>query len=429
MVYYTAEVGTETIKDNAIIINYKDYPNYEKWTLGGEFSLEIIPENYGQAKKIRYICGDPVHDLDTTKDSNYFRQLRTELHNVLWGGTTDYNSIFSNLVKLLLAKIHDELNTPEGEAYEFQIVSWDDKPESPKELFERMNNLYKKAQRYSLYQNEDVVENSPGLNKEKINENKVFFVVQKLQGISLTRNIHHDKTDILGEFFEGIVSQGFKQDSGTFFTHSNIVRFMLEVLNLGELAITKVNNDLRLPYIIDPSCGSGTFLIHAMKHITNAVKSNDYAKIKKTQKIKERLNGWFLEEAPNFWPREFIFGIESDPDLALATKVNMVLHGDGNINIFNRDGLKKFSEYKRISNTGELEATKLSYSFIDKESKFQEYELNEQFDVVISNPPFSIKVNEQEQKERSGRFLYNSKKSTENLFIERWYQLLVPKVD
>jgi type I restriction enzyme M protein len=184
-----------------------------------------------------------------------------------------------------------------------------------------------------------------------------------------------------------------------------------------------------LPYIIDPSCGSGTFLIHAMKHITNAVKSNDYAKIKKTQKIKERLNGWFLEEAPNFWPREFIFGIESDPDLALATKVNMVLHGDGNINIFNRDGLKKFSEYKRISNTGELEATKLSYSFIDKESKFQEYELNEQFDVVISNPPFSIKVNEQEQKERSGRFLYNSKKSTENLFIERWYQLLVPKVD
>ena len=290
-------------------------------------------------------------------------------------------------------------------------------------LFDRINQLYRKAQRISLFQTEDIVNNSPGINKEKISENKVFFVVQKLQGISLTKNIHKDKGDLLGEFFEDIISQGFKQDKGTFFTHTNIVRFMLEVLNLGEYAASKINTDLRLPFIIDSSCGSGTFLIEAMKFITKNIQSDSYKLLKKTAKIKERIAGWFLPDAPNYWAREFIYGIESDVDLALSTKVNMVLHGDGNINIFNRDGLKEFEEYKRLGETGEPESTKLSYSSQASDGK---YELNEQFEVLISNPPFSIKVTEQEQKERRGRFFYNSKKNSENLFIERWYQLLSP---
>lgn len=427
LVYYTIDATAEKIKDNALIINYETYSSYEKWLDGGEFSLEIIPDNYGQAKKLQYICGDKEKDLDRTKDRDYFKQLRKELHDVLWGGTTDYNSIFTNLVKIFLAKIHDELNTPEGEAYQFQVISWDDQPEPTHKLFDRINQLYRKAQRMSLFQTEDVVSNSPGINKEKISENKVFFVVQKLQGISLTKNIHKDKGDLLGEFFEDIISQGFKQDKGTFFTHTNVVRFMLEVLNIGEYAASKINADLRLPFIIDPSCGSGTFLIEAMKFITKTVQADDYKLLKKTAKIKERVNGWFLPDAPNYWAREFIYGIEDDVDLALSTKVNMVLHGDGNINIFHRDGLKEFSEYKRISETGEREATKLSYSSHGQDGKFPAYEMNEQFEIIISNPPFSIKVTEQDQKDRRGRFYFNSRKNSENLFIERWYQLLAPQ--
>jgi type I restriction enzyme M protein len=33
--------------------------------------------------------------------------------------------------------------------------------------------------------------------------------------------------DILGDFFEGIVREGFKQTRGQFFTHINIIRFIL----------------------------------------------------------------------------------------------------------------------------------------------------------------------------------------------------------
>lgn len=429
LVYYTVDFTSSEIKDKALIVDYEQYKNYDQFLKDNENSLQLIPANYGQAKRLQYICGDEEFGLDTTKDATFFSQLRKELHDTLWGGTTDYNSIFSNLTKLLLAKIHDELNTPEGQPYEFQITEWDGKPESANQLFDRITKLYKKAQKLSLYQTDEVVQDSPAINREKINESKVYFVVQKLQGISLLHNEHVGVSDILGNFFEGIISQGFKQDKGTFFTHVNIVRFMIEALDLEQLALKKIQSDLSMPYIIDPSCGSGTFLIDAMKHITKKLRGDnlDFPNIKKTAKIKERLSSWFLSDAPNVWAKEFIYGIESDVDLTLATKVNMVLHGDGNINIFNRDGLKHFDEFQKILQTGQLEPTKLSYSHHLTESSWSRYELNEQFDVLISNPPFSIKVTESDQQNRDGRFFYNNRKNSENLFIERWYQLLAPE--
>lgn len=429
LVYYTADFTSSDIKDKALIIDYEQYKNYQQFQKDNENSLQLIPANYGQAKKLQYICGDDEFDLDITKDATFFNQIRKELHDTLWGGTTDYNSIFSNLTKLLLAKIHDELNTAEGQPYEFQITQWDKKPETPNQLFDRITKLYKKAQKLSLYQTEEVVQDSPAINREKINEHKVYYVVQKLQGISLLHNKHVSVSDILGSFFEGIISQGFKQDKGTFFTHVNIVRFMIEVLDLEQLALKKIQSDLSMPYIIDPACGSGTFLIEAMKYITKKLRGEnlDFPNIRKTAKIKERLSSWFLTDAPNVWAKEFIYGIDSDVDLTLATKVNMVLHGDGNINVFNRDGLKPFDEYQKILQTGQLEPTKLSYSHNLSESSWAGYEINEQFDILISNPPFSIKVTESDQQNRDGRFFYNSRKNSENLFIERWYQLLAPE--
>lgn len=51
---------------------------------------------------------------------------------------------------------------------------------------------------------------------------------------------------------------------------------------------------------------------------------------------------------------------------------------------------------------------------------------NEQFDVIISNPPFSLKEDPRTLAEYGGRFAYAERKNSENLFIERWYQLLRP---
>ena len=78
--------------------------------------------------------------------------------------------------------------------------------------------------------------------------------------------------DILGNFFEGIIRDGFKQSKGQFFTHVNIVRFMLWGLQTDKLAIKRIKEDRELPYMIDPSAGSGTFLIEYMRFITENMK-------------------------------------------------------------------------------------------------------------------------------------------------------------
>ena len=65
----------------------------------------------------------------------------------------------------------------------------------------------------------------------------------------------YDGKDILGDFFEGIIRDGFKQSKGQFFTHTNIVTFILWALQLDKLAIQRINTDKEIPYLIDPSAG------------------------------------------------------------------------------------------------------------------------------------------------------------------------------
>jgi len=303
--------------------------------------------------------------------------------------------------------------------YRFQIEFKNGNPESPKEIYEKINKLFKEAQKVYLGLPEEVVKNSVGIDKEKISENKIAYVVESLQGISLLEN--ENEGDVLGEFFEGIVSEGFKQDKGQFFTHPNIVKFVLHFLGVDELAIDLVNGKEnpakpRLPFICDPACGSGTFLIEAMKLITKTIKTT--SKLSKSIVVQRFLASNFPKLKENTWAREYIYGIEINPDLSLATKVNMVLHGDGSINIFAKDGLLPFNKYEIPTKVSVLSKSEIKTNFSYK------YEVNEGFDIVISNPPFAISLDTETKRTLPQRFLYAEKGNSENLFIERWYQLL-----
>jgi type I restriction enzyme M protein len=110
--------------------------------------------------------------------------------------------------------------------------------------------------------------------------------------------------------------------------------------------------------------------------------------------------------------------MEINPDLGLATKVNMVLHGDGNINIFAKDGLLPFAHYEILNKISALQKseTKTNYKY--------SYEVNESFDVAMSNPPFSVSLDTETKRTLPNRFMYHDKRNSENLFIERWFQIL-----
>jgi type I restriction enzyme M protein len=428
LMYFSVEFNGVSLAEKIDIIDFEQFPDHESWKAAGKPTLDLIPSDYGLARKAVYV-NKPANklkrgeqQLDRRVGPVEFAALRNDLQDVLWGGGgMFYNDIFSNLVKIFLAKIYDEETTPDGKPYTFQIQFIGGKPESPTVVYEKVDKLFSDAQKHYLGYSDAQATKSKGIDTERIAESKVAYVVERLQGVSLIENESPGNGDVLGSFFEGIVENGFKQSRGQFFTHVNIVHFLIEALRIPQEAIELVGGKdnpakPRLPFICDPACGSGTFLIETMKQVTKAVqKSPD---LKRTVRNRQFLESMFPPSKPNRWADVYVYGVEINPDLSLATKVNMVLHGDGNINVYCKDGLADFREYvcqEKVSAFLNVE-TIANFGY--------KHEVNQQFDFVLTNPPFSIKPDKHTQEGYRKRFDFGTAAKSESLFLERWYQIL-----
>lgn len=424
LVYYTIDIQDDKILDRAIIIDFATYRNYNDWENAGFPSISNeLPEGYEQAKKTPLKKGDPKHDLRLRIGKEDIESLSRNLHNKLWGGggTTD-SEIFYSLVNIILAKIQDENEKDTGEEYDFQVYQYGDTPESADKLFDRVNGLYKRALKEQLnITDQKKIDDDNVINRNKFPLNKLIYAVQELESYSfLEGRSSLDGKDILGDFFEGITRDGFKQNKGQFFTPQNIVKFILYALQLDKFAIERLNNSQKLPYIIDPSAGSGTYLVEAMKLITKELKYKQRSEIRSSTQVKRRFEELFTpDHNENSWARYYLYGTEINFDLGTASKVNMILHGDGSTNIFVKDGLLPFRYYKKGIDG---EPNSLEFSLTD--DTYNGKETNGKFDVAVSNPPFSVDLDKTTQGEIKHSFLFGDKKNSENLFIERYYQLL-----
>ncbi len=423
LVLYTVEIVEDKIKDKCILIDYEKFPSFEEWKDVRNFTDEL-PERYGKAQKEPYVKGGKK-DLDASFTYEQLDGIRKNLHNVLWGGGgADDNDIFSSLVNIILAKIQDEDEKEKGEKYDFQVFTFKDGEsfESNEELFERINELYRRALKQKLnIKNEAKLKKSYVIDENKLSLPKLKYTVAELERFSFVDGKNSfDGKDILGDFFEGIIREGFKQTKGQFFTHIHIVKFLLWGLQLDKLAIERVNNDLEIPYLIDPAAGSGTFLIEYMKFITKNLKYKFKDKLATKRAVEDKFNEWFIpNHRENKWAREYIYGIEMNFNLGTATKVNMILHGDGSTNVFVKDGLLPFNFYDKETAPNFLKQYEEDKLYFDRD-------VNAQFDAIITNPPFSVDLDNETKKHLSSGFLFGNKKNSENLFVERWYQLLKP---
>jgi len=155
-----------------------------------------------------------------------------------------------------------------------------------------------------------------------------------------------------------------------------------------------------------------------MKLITKEVKYKQKDRVKSSRQTKQRFEELFMPDyAENKWAREYLYGSEINFDLGTASKVTMILHDDGSTNIFVKDGLLPFRFYVKETSPNYLETSITDTLYNDKE-------INGKFDVAISNPPFSVDLDTQTQREVKNAFVFGDKKNSENLFIERYYQLL-----
>lgn len=423
VLYTTTEIGGKVL-DECIIIDTETYPTYAEWEVARNFTNEL-PAHYGKAQRKPYIK-DSDKDLETNFSGETLSQLQADLHNVLWGGGgTDDNEVFSSLTNLILAKIQDEDSTESGEVYKFQSLTFenagDEEFETNEQLFERINMLYRDALKSKLYIfDEEELSKSYVIDSKKFSLSKLKYAVQRLEKISFVdgKNSLTGK-DILGDFFEGIIRNGFKQSKGQFFTHINIVRFMLWSIQADRLAISRIKEDKEIPYMIDPSAGSGTFLIEYMKFITMNMKYRFRGELGSTRAVKDKIESdWFYpDHRENKWAQTYIYASESNFNLGTATKVNMILHGDGSTNIFVKDGLLPFACYEKET------APNIMHDSI-KDDLYYGKAVNGNFDLILTNPPFSVELDNDTKKSIKKSFVFGEKKNSENLFIERWYQLL-----
>src|SRR5215510_1044901 len=94
--------------------------------------------------------------------------------------------------------------------------------------------------------------------------------------------------------------------------------------------------------------------------------------LEKQKKIVEK-----VKDYPYDWAFDYVYGVEKDYRLVKVGKVGCYLHGDGLAKVVHSDGLGGFAktkEYKAL-------LTKTDKDFPQD---------NKQFDIVVSNPPYSV---------------------------------------
>jgi type I restriction enzyme M protein len=202
--------------------------------------------------------------------------------------------------------------------------------------------------------------------------------------------------DLNGRMFETFLNATIRgKELGQYFTPRKVVKFMTQLANIQ---IKRVEGEIKIERMLDACCGSGGFLIDAMSDLTEKVKHNSSLRPYKDE-ILEKIK------------LDSIFGIEANPKISRIARMNMYAHGDGGSRIYCADSLDKNISITRGTNKivkKELEELKTLLSENDLK-----------FDVVITNPPFSMSYSSKEKDEKIVLEQYADSDENKNLTYEK----------
>jgi len=196
------------------------------------------------------------------------------------------------------------------------------------------------------------------LKKAKITD--LFTILQEISTIYNFINISQSDLkghDIMNSFLKIFRkwNSANSNEKGEVFTPDHIAQLMYVIAKCSKNSI-----------ILDPTCGSGTFLTNAMANMWAETTSNE-------EQINISLNQ--------------LFGIESNTFNATLAGINMMLHGDGASHIYNADCFTKLPDLYNC------------------------------YDRVLMNPPFSQVDNEL-------KFVFET---LENMLEDGYLSAIVPK--
>ncbi len=282
--------------------------------------------------------GKDGFELEVVEENELTRKFK-QAHDALWaGGKRNPSEAFDELDKLIFCKIWDE-RTPRraGEPYDFQVFT-DDKDGT---LKKRIQALYEKGR-----------EKDPEVFKDNIRLSNAEL--QTVVGYLAGTNLGQTDLDSKGRAFETFMTGFFRGEFGQYFTPRNIVKFIVDALPIG-------HED----QVLDTSCGSGGFLLHALDKVRREADSMA------TQGDFEPTSVQHHKHWHDFAENN-LYGIEISEGIARTAKMNMIIHDDGHTNVIACDGLEAIETMRARTNNQGFKAN--------------------QFDFIITNPPFGAKV-------------------------------------
>ncbi|MGD9972501.1 MAG: N-6 DNA methylase [Desulfatirhabdiaceae bacterium] len=340
------------------IILYRPYPNDYDDTLFDLPRRLQSPAEVMAAKKTL---------LQLKKDFN-FKKIIQDLEELVLAdsGKDEFNEIF----KLIFAKIWDEkeaLENRKDKTVEFgkvttkRIIKGEEKLVVDADLtFDRINGLFKKA-----------CEEWPGIFKEnediELAKRHLQVCVGPIEGVRLMGS----NLRIMDDAFEYLLPTEAKKKKGQFFTPRHVVEMCVRMLN-----------PTQKEYVMDPSCGSGGFLLHAMDWCYPA-DDNDKRELRKHK-----------------YAAKYLWGIDFEARAAKTSRALMLIAGDGHTNIFGPDVSSLDPRTWFENNSGQelmrglrqakLTAVKIpEQETLKDDDKAWEYFNELKFDVILANPPFA----------------------------------------
>lgn len=359
--------------------NGKESLYLKKIEQSGNITFEEIPAIPSYKESIDEIGKYRRKQLQKTHN---LKDVFIEIRGYLVGnatGTTRDEFIAKQMINLILCKIYDERFTAPEALLDFRTTISD----TNEEVRERLENLFKKVK--AKYR--DVLDET---DKIEFDDLSLRHVIGKLQKFCVTEC----ERDVVSDAFEVFIGYSLKGEQGQFFTPSNVSRLMVNLINPQKDEM-----------IIDPACGSGGFLVEALRYIWRGIDEE------------AKKYGWSesaIAEEKKEAGIKLIRGIDKDSFLTRVAKSYMAILGDGKGGIFCEDSLERPEKWSPIT---------------------QQYVKKESFDIVLTNPPFGkdIKVVGREKLKQyelakkvdsKGKEMIVDEGNVSTLFFERTLQLL-----
>lgn len=316
----------------------------------GEPHFAYLADFPGPGERLEDLESAERKPLRVAAGDSLLRAFR-RCHDYLYGNQSMRGDrAFWQLLNLIFCKIHDEAQSRR----KFFVGATEANDKGGQErIAKRIHELFEEVKTGAY---KDVFE---GNEKIELNERALAYVAGELSRYSLLST----DTDAKGMAYEAITSTTLKRERGQFFTPRNVIRMMVEMANPqpGQK-------------ILDPACGSGGFLVVALAH-HRARLLEALGVPKGAPAVPKELKA--IEPKLKQYARECLYGLDVDPDLRKAARMNMVMNNDGHGNIFAMNSLEFGVPGKEVEDWRAFKKRGGGHG---------------QFDFVFTNPPFGSKI-------------------------------------